>query len=528
MEGSSSALQKKGKSLLDFDEYDPYGGGINSPRSLRACKSEGVLPQDLIYKPMEAFVERALSPRLVKLRHDFFEAKRKDLLHSAKKAYSSIVAEEELKKESSSTSALVKATGIGIQQLQALNSDSLKLERQKLLRAQETEKAWLRNALNIELRQIQILAQNDQKLTQEENLGAEAQLAAARRMKELNDRRQKEEETKQMEREAQNKLEKAIAKKEFERQQEEIMRQKEQEAEKQAAIHRRNLAEMERKREAVIEKEQKKKEAWERQQQKIEEMRAEDLRRAEVLHQQKEEQGRALEEQRDAREVRVYQSLEKNQAIERLRREDLEEKMLRERMREEQLAQRKAFQQEEGAKHSYQLMLKRKNIQEDAARKLENRKRGLLERQEDIEARLMEHELKKERYLDFKRELDTLKLKNKEINVDRQRRRDSHHRELVADQVAKKDERITVLKQERQRLWDLRRRAQIEAQMAREDVKMQILKQRVSSKFNPDSIERQVSEKLSSDFFSPNILSTSRSLPTLRPLDASAASPAKP
>ena len=53
--------------LLRAHEY------INSPRSLTACKREGVLPADLIYKPLETFSEKGLSPRLVKLRYPYVQ-----------------------------------------------------------------------------------------------------------------------------------------------------------------------------------------------------------------------------------------------------------------------------------------------------------------------------------------------------------------------------------------------------------------------------------------------------------------------
>ena len=77
--------------------------------------------------------------------------------------------------------------------------------------------------------------------------------------------------------------------------------------------------------------------------------------------------------------------------------------------------------------------------------------------------RLLEHELKKERYLDFKRELDGLRGKNKEINVERQRRKEEAYREKVAEDVRKKDEKMEWMQSERNRLWQLRRQGQTEA-----------------------------------------------------------------
>merc|ERR1712039_360715 len=125
-----------------------------------------------------------------------------------------------------------------------------------------------------------------------------------------------------------------------------------------------------------------------------------------------------------------------------------EEKQRQEQQREERLMQQRALEQEENAKKSFQLMMRRKVIQEDAARKQEERRMAILEQQEETEFRLLDHEQKKERYLDFKRELDSLRAKNKEINVERQRRREEANRELVAEQVKKKDERIGHMEKE--------------------------------------------------------------------------------
>merc|ERR1719230_1765934 len=100
--------------------------------------------------------------------------------------------------------------------------------------------------------------------------------------------------------------------------------------------------------------------------------------------------------------------------------------------------------------------MRRKVIQDEAHKKQEDRRSAILEQQEETELRLLEHEQKKERYLDFKRELDGLRTKNKEINVGRQRRREEATREAVAEQVRKKDEKIDHMNAEKERLWQIR------------------------------------------------------------------------
>merc|ERR1719265_920394 len=160
-------------------------------------------------------------------------------------------------------------------------------------------------------------------------------------------------------------------------------------------------------------------------------------------------------------------------------------------------------------------MMRRKCIQDEATRKLEEKSMGIIESQEDTEKRLLEHEQKKERYLDFKRELDCLKEKNKEINVVRQRRRESAKREEIAEQVAKKDEKIDMLASEKDRIWNIRRATQVEAQRAREAVKNQIMGQRIASKYNSKKIEGQLNSIMNHDLFSPKVIQSSASMPSL-------------
>merc|ERR1712087_579901 len=149
-----------------------------------------------------------------------------------------------------------------------------------------------------------------------------------------------------------------------------------------------------------------------------------------------------MADKKEKRDIRIYQSIQSNMEIEQQRRDAFEAKQRADQEREERLMQAKALEQEESAKKSFQTMMKRKIIQEDAARKAEDRRLAILESQEETELRLLEHEQKKERYLDFKHELDGLRGKNKEINVERQRRREEAAREAVADEVRKKDEKM--------------------------------------------------------------------------------------
>lgn len=82
-------------SVEDFDEFDP-DTTISTPRSLRACEIEGVLPDELIYAPAESFLSQsANNPMIAHLRRDFFEAFRQDCLVSVRRAREMLVEGEE-------------------------------------------------------------------------------------------------------------------------------------------------------------------------------------------------------------------------------------------------------------------------------------------------------------------------------------------------------------------------------------------------------------------------------------------------
>jgi len=504
-------------SLASFEENNPKAV-INSPRSLQACKSEGVLPQELIYKPVEAFQEKNLSPRLVKLRYDFFEAKRRDLLAASRRARDALLADERRDRESSNhqLAMVAKESGLSKGAVLALNSDGLKQERMKLLRAQENERTWLKSALNAELNQLKALEKANSYMVSEASNNDDKMREQSRKLKELNDKRAADEERKQMEMEARQKLEKQLAKEEFHKQQLELEKKREKEAAEQRAAYERQVAEAARKVQLEKEKQEKREEEYRQLQARKDEMRAQDQRRMDVMSQKQEAYNHLMAEKKEARDMRIYNSIQANMEIENKRREDFEKKQSEDQAREERLMQALALKQEESAKRSFQTMMRRKVIQEEAQRKSEERRMAILDQQEETEYRLMEHEQKKERYLDFKRELDGLRCKNKEINVERQRRREEAERENVAEAVKKKDEKIDHLNAERQRMWNLRKAAQSEAYRAREAVKMEIMKQRIESKFNSKKLENKLGTLMASDMFSAKILQTSNSMPSLK------------
>jgi hypothetical protein len=263
-------------------------------------------------------------------------------------------------------------------------------------------------------------------------------------------------------------------------------------ARRQREVYQRQLEEMERKKQAELEKQERKEAAFREQEAKKAEMRAQDLRRTDVREQQKQAFEIVTMQKKEERQRRVQKCEDINAGMDKQKRMALMEKEAKEREREDRLLANRALLEEENSKKALQQMMKRRMIFEESQRKQEDRRLTILELQEDNEMRLLEHEQKKERYLDFKRELEGLRTKNKEINVERQRRREAAAREQVAEQVRRKDQKIDAMNLERKKLWEYRKAQQVEAGKARETVRAEIMKQRIQSKYNSRLLEQKM------------------------------------
>merc|ERR1711971_1161008 len=109
-----------------------------------------------------------------------------------------------------------------------------------------------------------------------------------------------------------------------------------------------------------MEKERKREEAAQEMEARKNELRAQDLRRQESMDAQKSAYQEAMRQKQDARDLRIYKSIQSNMEIEQKRRDDFDEKMRLEAVRDERRAQQEALKQEESAKKSFQIMMRRK------------------------------------------------------------------------------------------------------------------------------------------------------------------------
>ena len=71
---------------------------VDSPRTLEACRREGVLPTDLQRRKHKAHRRKSIT----EMREDFFEKKRLELIEEVRKTREKLIAEEEERSETES------------------------------------------------------------------------------------------------------------------------------------------------------------------------------------------------------------------------------------------------------------------------------------------------------------------------------------------------------------------------------------------------------------------------------------------
>ncbi|CAM9619138.1 unnamed protein product, partial [Ectocarpus sp. 13 AM-2016] len=85
-----TSMESHIKSVLNF-EHDGKAEHISSPRSLEACLRSGCDPQDLMPRSPKTFAVKGELPELTEIRHNFFEARRKEKIAMVKKERHAII-----------------------------------------------------------------------------------------------------------------------------------------------------------------------------------------------------------------------------------------------------------------------------------------------------------------------------------------------------------------------------------------------------------------------------------------------------
>lgn len=506
-------------SLAAFRVSDP-NCVLASPRSLHACEVEGIAPDELTYRPLESFYDGLLSPRLVALRYNVHEAKRHDLLASAIRAREILVASSEPCGGDSACLQLracddsLKLTKDAVFALK--KGSSAQLETHRSGRALQREhRNFLERALDSEVSQLKQLEDHDT-TSASATSDAVINVSAKEVMRRLAGRGDSIRPFGEGEAEGVKKLEQQIEQGRLELRREEDKAKASEEARRRREVCERKARELEAKVHVQAEKERRKAAEDEAQRQKKEHLHSQEFRRAELLEQQRLAAQAIKLEKKAAREARTALAADLSRSLECQRREALEEKERVSSLREQRRARGKAEEEEEMAKRSFQVMVRRKVVEEETARRSEERRAANSERKSETEARLENLEQRKEKHIHLKREVESLRATNKEMNIARQRRREEARQECLAAELRQKSEKADRLASEKRALWQARQDAAAEAQQCREALKSEILRRKISRKYSADGLFTQMNEIFATTALAPSkTLSSRMSLPDI-------------
>lgn len=512
----NSELATQETSLSNFPEQPDLGLTL-TPRSVLACEMEGIRVEDIVYCPVEHFEDAESSPRLAKLRYDFHEAKRQDLVGVARTSY------ERLLNESSSSKIR------SLSQVPKTSIAAINMEKEKLARYQQSEKRWLESCLNQELRYLRQMEADDKDWEsgiRKDHAGRMKE--EVKRVKELNERRRKIEEQKERVMLAQQELERERAKQVLLQHQEDARQEEERELARKRAAEKRIEQEAEARRQKELERKQREDESWEAKQLAIAKLHAAEEQRLKIIAHNKNAIRRKIHERLSDQEARVVKSIEKSQLLENERKNAIISKLVYEKERDQKLLHSRQSQSELIAKKSLHQLIRLRTMHEENEKKLDQKRRSILHQQSSTNQRVAAHEQNQQRYYEYRKELERLRSRNKELNVERQRRKEKYLRDMYAARVIEKDAKVETMNAQRQRLWEQRRRAASMSQQTRDHVKQLILDMRMKSKMDPERLQEYIDVALNGDRMDPLIIDDPKDEPlSIEPISVilAAASP---
>ncbi len=321
--------------MENFDEHKNKPPYLNSPRSLDACKRQGIDPYELLYLSLDAFKdtlqEKNVDKQLLKLLWEHNEEKRKEKLRVVTEERLRIIDEEKQgmwaptksvqqasgmlppgkSTGSAGNSSMGKAaSGVVVTDSAMLDRERKQLEKIKLKQQQE-----IQQMMEYELKMQAIREQNEEKLRKQQEREAQRLAELAQRQKEQEEtRRQKELEKKlkaDEEAERQKQKQKELYEREMQKAEEEKLKEKkrQQEIRLREEEQKKKQEEFKQKTEEILKEQQRLVE------QKKQEMEQRDLERKMTLEQKQRERALAAEQKRRETEGKLVQTKQKMESL---------------------------------------------------------------------------------------------------------------------------------------------------------------------------------------------------------------------
>jgi hypothetical protein len=138
-------MEEEQQNLESFQDFERTRV-VNTPKSLEACRKEGVIPTELLYKPLESFAKPGQAKEVTQVKYEFFEAKRLESLQAVRKAKQAAIESYSLSASKSNPALLSRSDQFERSLQQAKERQASLLSRAALTEAMEAKKlSKLRN-----------------------------------------------------------------------------------------------------------------------------------------------------------------------------------------------------------------------------------------------------------------------------------------------------------------------------------------------------------------------------------------------
>lgn len=461
-------------SLANLDEFEETRL-INSPKSLEACKREGIEPEELLYIPLEAFAQPHLSEQLQQLHHQFFEAKRKGILEMVKRTRANLLEEQgEIFQKSSSTRSLKQHQAMFGSVVEHAKEKHLKMM-SKLLSYECSAAAKLQERQALDAKK----AKKEAKLAKIK-IKQERELAEQRRLAELDSLSRAREEENLAKRETLKRYQKEL--------EETLQRQRAEEAEAKARAKRR--FENEERRQKHLQKMEENLAAMQsaRERKLMSKLAGEDerQRRLEDRKEKTKSKLKSLSQLREEKKAKVFDNIETIIEHKRGQFEQRQEQLYKKHLR---FIEDKAMSIARIRHISSERDEKIAKTRESADLILEEKRKLIIQKAEEDDRKVEKQRDLQQESLEFKKHEEMLRGLKKEWNVRRKRKKDEYFNSLIRDKMKEEENRIKRFLQDRDSMIKQRQDFNTQHMMQKHEIKQALTKMAITKKWDADFLK---------------------------------------
>eukprot|EP00282_Hemiselmis_andersenii_P024112 CAMPEP_0172013104 /NCGR_PEP_ID=MMETSP1041-20130122/9199_1 /TAXON_ID=464988 /ORGANISM="Hemiselmis andersenii, Strain CCMP439" /LENGTH=553 /DNA_ID=CAMNT_0012667737 /DNA_START=210 /DNA_END=1869 /DNA_ORIENTATION=- len=462
--------KKINRSLDTFDEYNIAAPLLTSPRSIEACKRQGIEAEELVFRYEDSFFEKGITQDIQEIRWKHYEKKRRDKL--------SLVREERLelismgwepsvgKSMTASGNDTGNDTGL---EAERRGTAALKEQRQmesiKAKRQQELEQM-----VAYELKLTQVAEEQQRQIEADRHKEAQRQKEAQARQKAWEEIQRQKEVDKVKEEARQERIRKKLAVEEYQKEQDRKLQEELEEkarlkAARQREVDARLMREEHKKQtEMIIEQQQK---VVEKRRQEMQEK--DERRKAEMEARQLESMVKA-EEERQRAQQRIQSAMEQQREMLKMQRRLYHERQDRNAVKR---AQYEAAQRAETERLRQVAEMKKDELTRAFKKmeRIENKKRRqTLEKEQMAEKNLQA--VRQQREIDHRQKMERQKLKqaDKLEAVERLNRIQLYKREQAVDRLNADDDRTNALAAFKEKMLEERKAFRRQNEMERHKV----------------------------------------------------------